>query len=143
MTSAPAIGFEYRPSRQLAWLRRGVVVLAVAAVLSCGLSGWLKLLLVTLVVLVQLVPWRRREIRPVAAGWSADGGWTLRLSDGRDESVALRGSRVFGGCVMLKLAGERRSHGLWLFPDNSDADTRRRLRMRLDAMGRGPAGAGT
>ena len=139
MTSAPAIGFEYRPSRRLAWLRRVVTALALAAVLLCGLAWWWKLLLVAVVPVAEFVRWRVSEARPVAAGWSADAGWTLRMSDGRDESAILRGSRVLGGCVMLQLTGERRSHGLWLFPDNSDADTRRRLRMRLEAMASSPA----
>ncbi|NMW24488.1 hypothetical protein HFP05_08950, partial [Rhodanobacter denitrificans] len=51
MTSAPAIGFEYRPSR---WLRRALVLIAVLAVLAVALSAlpvWLGLLLATAVSL--------------------------------------------------------------------------------------------
>ncbi|WP_198670254.1 hypothetical protein [Dyella sp. C9] len=71
--------------------------------------------------------------RIVAAGMASDGSWSLRLRDGQDVPARLSGFRVLPGRhVWLGL----RAPGLgWqpllLAPDNSDEDTRRRLRMRL------------
>jgi toxin CptA len=140
MTSAPAIGFEYRPSRLLAGLLGGVALLAALAVLFCGLAWWLKCLLLGVIAVSVGSAWRSPAgPQPSAVGWSADGGWSLRLNDGSDVPVQLRSSRVYGGSVLLRLAQQgRRPHALWLLPDNSDADIRRRLRMRLALASRKP-----
>jgi toxin CptA len=136
MTSAPAIGFEYRPSRLL---RRVLVVVATVTVLAvalCGLAPWLKLLVGSAVLLVTWQSLRRLAAMPVAAaGWSADNDWTLHLIDYKDVPATLASFRVFGVFVLLRL--QTVGHGvqvLLLAPDNSDADIRRRLRMRLATM---------
>jgi toxin CptA len=136
MTSAPAIGFEYRPSRML---RRGLIAVAAMAVLavaSCGLAWWLKLPLGAAVVLATWQSVRRLAAVPVvAAGWSADSDWTLRLIDHEDVPATLASFRVFGVFVLLRLQTvERGTQVLLLAPDNSDRDIRRRLRMRLVTM---------
>jgi toxin CptA len=41
--------------------------------------------------------------------------------------------RVIGSCVLLRLKTDHATEVLLLAPDNSDADIRRRLRMRLAA----------
>jgi toxin CptA len=136
MTSAPAIGFEYRPSRLL---RRGLIAVAAVAVLAvslCGLALWLKLLIGVAAVLATWQSVRRLAAVPVAAaGWSVDNDWTLRLIDYNDVPATLASFRVFGVFVLLRL--QTVGHGvqvLLLAPDNSDADIRRRLRMRLATM---------
>ena len=133
MTSAPAIGFEYRPSRTLAHLRGAVAVLALVAIASCGLALWLKVLLAILVIALTARAGRRaRRSRIVAAGLDQEGGWSLRHADGADVAATLASFRILGAFVLLRLAtDERRSETLLLGPDNSDADIRRRLRMRL------------
>jgi len=141
MTSAPAIGFEYRPSRLL---RRGLIAVATVAVLAVALSGlalWLKLPLGAAVVLATWQSVRRLAAVPVAAaGWSADNDWTLRLKDHEDVRATLASFRVFGIFILLRLQTvDRGVQVLLLAPDNSDADIRRRLRMRLATMQ--PAGA--
>lgn len=141
MTSAPAIGFEYRPSRLL---RRVLVVVAIVAVLAvalCALALWLKLLLAAAVSLATWQSTRRAAAVPItAAGWSADNGWTLRLIDHEDVPATLASFRVFGVFVLLRLITvERGVQMLLLAPDNSDADIRRRLRMRLATMQPGEA----
>ena len=141
MTSAPAIGFEYRPSR---WLPRLLWLIAALALLALALSGmpwWLKSLAAALVVLMVLRAVRRHLATPVrAAGWSDAGGWSLHLADHRDVPAALASFRVLGGCILLRLRttalGEQ---ALLLAPDNSDADIRRRLRMRLATVQAGEA----
>ena len=136
MTSAPAIGFEYRPSRML---RRVLIVVATVAVLAvalCALALWLKLLIGVAVVLATWQSVHHLAAVPItAAGWSADNDWTLRLIDHEDVSAALASFRVFGVFVLLRLQTvERGVQTLLLAPDNSDADIRRRLRMRLATM---------
>lgn len=141
MTSAPAIGFEYRPSRLL---RRAVVLLAalaVAAVALCALAAWLKWLLAAAVVLATWRTLRQLAVASIAAaGWSDENGWTLRLIDCEDVPATLASFRVLGAFVLLRLQTlERGTQVLLLAPDNSDADIRRRLRMRLATMQPGEA----
>ena len=133
MTSAPAIGFEYRPSR---WLPRALVVMAALAVLAVMLSAldpWLKPLLIAGVLVATWRAIRQLAANPIAAaGWSADNAWTVRLPDYEDVPATLASFRVLGGFVWLRLqTAERGTRILLLAPDNSDADIRRRVRMRL------------
>lgn len=141
MTYAPAIGFEYRPSL---FLRRALIVvagLAVLAVLLCALAPWLKLLLIVGVVLATWKAVCTMAVSPVtAAGWSADAGWTLRLMDHEDAPATLASFRALDRFVLLRLLTvERGVQVLLLAPDNSDADIRRRLRMRLATLQAGEA----
>ena len=134
MTSAPAIGFEYRPSRWLPRLLLAVAILAMLAVLLSGLPWWLKTTLFVAVALVAHRAMRRWSASPVrAAGWSSEGGWSLRLADHSDLPASLASFRVLGACILLRLRAAPLDEQvlLLLAPDNSDADIRRRLRMRL------------
>ena len=141
MTSAPAIGFDYSPSRLL---QRGLLLVAALAVLAtmlCALPLGFRLLLV---ILVLLVTWRahRRLAAPVvvAAGWSDGSDWTLRMTDNEDIPASLASFRVLGVFVLLRLRWARQGTCMLLLaPDNSDADIRRRLRMRLATMQPGEA----
>jgi len=133
MTSAPAIGFEYRPTRWLPRLLWSLVALVLLALVLCGLSWWLKLPSAVLAILLVLRAVRRHGASPVtAAGWSGEGDWSLRLADSRDTSASLASFRVLGACILLRLrAASVGEQVLLLAPDNSDRDIRRRLRMRL------------
>lgn len=141
MTSAPAIGFEYRPSRLLRRMLILVAALAVLAVALSALAAWLKLLLVATASLATWHALRRLATNPIAAaGWSADDAWTLRLADHEDVPATLASFRVLGAFVLLRLqTAERGVQVLLLGPDNSDADIRRRLRMRLATIQPGEA----
>lgn len=134
MTSAPAIGFKYRHSPLLAAAVALMAVLALLAIVLCGLPAAGKLTLAAMSFAMLAVTWRRRPVAPASVGWSPAAGWSLRLSDGRDVAVELASHRVLAGCMVLCLKGDGTRWALWLLPDNSDADTRRRLRMRLAAM---------
>lgn len=141
MTSAPAIGFEYRPSRLLRRLVVLIAVLAVLAVVLCALAIWLKLLLAIGVLLATGHAVRAMDTSPVrAAGWNAGHDWVLHLTDHEDVPATLASFRVLGVFVLLRLqtAGQG-MQVLLLAPDNSDADIRRRLRMRLAAVQPGEA----
>jgi toxin CptA len=141
MTSAPAIGFDHAPSRLLQCALLAVAALAVLSTLLCALPLWLRLMLAILIV---VATWdaRRRLAAPAvaAAGWSGGTDWTLRMRDSEDVPASLVSFRVLGAFVLLRLRSA--THGtcvLLLAPDNSDADIRRRLRMRLAAMQPGEA----
>jgi toxin CptA len=141
MTSAPAIGFEYRPSRRL---RQTLVLVAALAWLAVALSAlpvWLKLLLAAAVAMATWRTLRRlAAARVTAAGWSAGDAWTLHLADHQDMPATLASFRVLGMFVLLRLrTAERGVQVLLLAPDNSDADIRRRLRMRLATIQPGEA----
>lgn len=134
MTSAPAIGFECRPSRWLVRLLSLVSLLAVIAIWLSGVPWGARLLMTLLVAFALRQTWLRLSSAPVdAAGWGRDGSWTLRMRAGDDVTAELAGFRVVGAtAVWLRwsLPG-RRAVSVLLAPDNSDADIRRRLRMRL------------
>ncbi|TAL93722.1 MAG: hypothetical protein EPN69_06920 [Rhodanobacter sp.] len=141
MTSAPAIGFDYMPSR---WLQRAMLLvagLAVLAVISCALPLWIRL---ALTIAVLLATWRTHRqwvaSAVMAAGWGMELDWTLHMADHEDVPAELLSFRVLGPFVLLRLRTVGRGvHALLLAPDNSDADIRRRLRMRLATVTPGEA----
>ena len=141
MTSAPAIGFEYAPSRLL---RRCVLVVAALAALAVVLSGVAIALKLVLIAAVAMATWQnlQRAARSTlaAAGWDAEGGWTLRTADHEDIAATLASFRVLGGFILLRLRAEERGMQILLLaPDNTDRDIRRRLRMRLATVQPGEA----
>ena len=133
MTSAPAIGFEYQPSRLLPGVLMLVAASALLAIVLCMIPWWSKLLLAAAVLLTTYVAARRlKSGRVAAAGWSADQAWTLHLHNHEDIPATLNSFRVLGDFILLRM--RTAGYGvqvLLLAPDNSDADIRRRLRMRL------------
>ncbi|MCP1374916.1 MULTISPECIES: protein YgfX [Dyella] len=133
MTSAPAIGFEYRPSRGLALGLIGMLALAMLSVALSGLPGWGKLVLASAAMALVLASRMRQTTPPASVGWSPDAGWLLLGRDGVETPAVLASHRMLAGCLVLELRVGERRQVLWLLPDNSDPDTRRRLRMRLAA----------
>jgi toxin CptA len=76
----------------------------------------------------------------VAAGWDAESDWILHMVDNEGVPAELASFRVLGVFVLLRLrTADRGVHTLLLAPDNSDADIRRRLRMRLATVTPGEA----
>ena len=135
MTSAPAIGFEYRPSRWVARLLLVVSALAVLAVVLSGVPRPAQWIVAACVALACRRALRQLHLPVNAAGWAPASGWTVRGVDGTDERASLRSFKVMRSTVLLRLATPRYGKlTLWLMPDNSDADIRRRLRMRLAIM---------
>lgn len=140
MKSAPTIGFEYRPSR--AWIAAlwSVAALALLAIAISGLPGWMRLLLAVAAVahaIRAVAQLRRPPLR--ALRLRGDDVVELGLANGQDAAGTLRGARVLGPLIVLRLAwGAGSRAALVLLPDNLDADTHRRLRVRLGA-GRGIA----
>ncbi|RUL66223.1 hypothetical protein EKH79_05960 [Dyella dinghuensis] len=135
MTSAPAIGFEYRPSRWPGRLFIAVSVIAVLAVVLSGMPSWGQVCVALGVAIACRLALRQLRSPVNAAGWAHSSGWTLRGLDATDEPASLHSFKVMGSLVLLRLSSPRYGKlSLWLMPDNSDADIRRRLRMRLAVM---------
>lgn len=144
MRSAPAIGFEYRPSRTLALLSASLIVLAVVAVAVGGIPVWSRVALeASALAYGTWSLWRFLHPRVSALNWRSDGSVSIELIDrngaGTEVQGALQDARVFGPLIALRLRWPRGSASLWLLPDNLDGDTRRRLRMRLALDGAPPS----
>ena len=132
MTSAPAIGFEYRPSRWVARLLVVVTVLTVLAIALSGVPGVLQTVAAVATLIMCGYALRRLRVPITAIGWVSQGGWSLHGPDGPDEPATLVSFKVIRTVVLLRLVSRRYGKlTFWLMPDNSDADIRRRLRMRL------------
>jgi toxin CptA len=133
MTSAPAIGFEYRPSRWVPRLLAAVTGLALVAIAIAGLPLFVRFMLTAVSTAACVHAIRRLQSSPIrAVGWASQSGWTLRNTDGTDDAATLASFRVMPPWVLLRLTSPRYGKlTLWLMPDNTDPDIRRRLRMRL------------
>ncbi|MGN6313553.1 MAG: protein YgfX [Rhodanobacteraceae bacterium] len=142
MRSAPAIGFEYKPSRMLSACIVWLTALAMVAIALSDLPGWtIATLAIAALAYAAIALWRYRHPRVIALTWRSDGSLSIRLADRGHEATevqgALRDARVLGFLIVLHLRWPDDSAGLWLLPDNLDADTRRRLRVRLGSGGVG------
>lgn len=133
MTSAPAIGFDYRPSRLTGGLLGIVTALGLVAVTLSGAPLWLKLVIAAGSLALAFVATRRLTLSRIAGVGYGPDGWTLYQADRTPLPARLLSHRVIGGCVLLRLKTDHATEVLLLAPDNSDADIRRRLRMRLAA----------
>ena len=133
MKSAAAIAFDYRPSR---WIAVAIVLVAALALFAVALSG---ITLASKLALAgaacayaawSLLRFLRVNIR--RAAWHHGGHWRLAETDGSEHVAELEHGIVRGGWIVLRLRrADKRRETLVLGPDNSDADTRRLLRVRL------------
>ena len=133
MKSAPAITFDYSPSRWLVVVLTGVALLAVLAIAASTIETWMKLLLVA-AACVYAADAMRRLLHPVVrrCAWYESGHWRVRDAAGQDHAASLLGASVRGNLIVLRLRSElQHCTALVLVSDNCDADTRRRLRVRL------------
>jgi len=139
MKSAPAIAFDYTPSRWLLAALGGVALLAVLAIVLSGIEPWLKWMICA-VGGAYAADAMRRFLRPVVrrCAWYESGHWRVRDAGGQDHAASLLAASVRGNLVMLRLRSD-----LLLLPDNCDADTRRRLRVRLARADAVETGSGT
>ena len=133
MKSATAIAFDYWPSR---WLAAAVVLLCALAFIGIVLSGapqWAKIFSAILAAVCAGFA-LGRFLRPLVrrAAWQQAGHWRVTDADGREFTAESTRGVARGAWIVLRL---RRSDGkdlaLILGPDNSMADTRRQLRVRL------------
>ena len=133
MKSAPAIAFDYRPSR---WLAIAIVLVALLALIALALSGidlWMKLVIGCVAcIYAGYALWRFLYAPARRVAWHAAGHWRVADIDGDEHVAELQHAVVRGDWIVLTL---RHSNGervpLVLAPDNCDVDIRRRLRVRL------------
>lgn len=142
MRSAPAIGFECRPSRTLSVCVVVMTVLALGAIAMAGLPRWAGVVLDFATLASGAVSlWHYRHPRIVALTWRSDGSVSVRLADRGAGITEVQGTlhdaRVLGFLIVLHLRWPGGRAGQWLLPDNLDPDTRRRLRVRLGSGGVG------
>ena len=144
MRSAPAIGFEYRPSRLLTGAAAALAAFAMLAIALSGAPPWMKIGLEVSTVLYGAFA-LRSHLRPRvhALNWRSDGSVSITLTASRGAGPEVQGelreARVLGPLIALHLCWPHGSVGLWLLPDNLDGDTRRRLRVRLALDGPHPS----
>lgn len=126
-----------------------VSLLAMFAVWISGGPHWLRSALTALVGAfggVAVARVLRPRIRSLL--WRPDGGVDFTFNDTptdgcREVEGAIYSARVMGPLIVLTLGWSPRERvSLWLLPDNLDADTHRRLRMRLGAGGSGAPSSG-
>jgi toxin CptA len=147
--AAPAIGFAYRASRGLILATLATAMLAMIAVWLSGLPHWAHLALTLGIAGIAGAAFGnllRPRVRSIL--WRADGGADLVLNDRpsdnrREAQGAIQAMRVMGPLIALTLRWPPRERAhLWLLPDNLDAETRRRLRMRVGAAAGGSPASG-
>lgn len=120
------------------FLIASLVALAALSLLLAPWPLWLRIGALAALVAGLVAQWRHglAEPAPSCVEWRIDGGWWL-IWPGAAEPVPaeLRQSRVLGALIALDLRVEDGAAGrhlsLRLWPDSADADTLRRLRIRL------------
>lgn len=140
MRSDRGITFDIRHSARLALILRAIILVASLAPLLSGLPWLLKVSLC--VALLCHGEYRVRGVHdsPLALlEWASDGAWAVIDRHGEAFPAELSGSRVVGTQVALRLRWQGRRTTVFLMGDNSHAEDRRRLRVRL---GQGPRPAG-
>lgn len=110
-----------------------VWVVALAAIVSCGIDIWLKVATAAAACIYAFHAARRFVQSPARrCAWHESGHWRVRDSLGDEHVATLLHSAARGPLiVVVLLAGPLRRIPLVLLPDNCDADVRRRLRVRL------------
>lgn len=133
MKSAPAIAFDYRPSRSVAAAIVTIASLAIVAVVLSGIDPWIRLAVgFAACGYATLALWRflASPVRRVA--WHEAGHWRVVQADGQDRVAELRQAVVRGAWITLILRlTDGKDVALVLAFDNSDAELRRCLRVRL------------
>lgn len=134
MKSAPAIAFEYRPSRLLALLLGGMTALAVVAIVLSGLAWQWRVVLVLLAIVLGGLALNRHLRSGFARIAHGAGGWTLVDDQGREHPASLLAQVKRGWLLVLEFGSETLPRTRFILAnDNCDADLRRRLLLILAA----------
>ena len=133
MKSAPAIVFDCAPSRRLMAAIGVALLFALVAVAASGVPLWLKLVLACVGCAYGALELRAFLRTPVChAAWYDAGHWRIADAQGVEHLAELQRGIVRGNWIVLRVRrGDGRRIAIILGPDNSDAELRRRLRVRL------------
>lgn len=128
MKSAPAIAFDYRPSRRLAFAAGGLAAMAIVALSVSGLPLLVRGVLAAIVVAYAGIGLRRFLAPPCVRIARDATGWRLVEPGGEAVAATLAGHVRRGPLLVLdfRVSGRPRFHAV-LTPDMLDTDTRRRL----------------
>jgi hypothetical protein len=135
MQSAPTISFDWKPSRGWRAVRWGLLIVGAACLAWSGLGVAAKAGVALLAVWLE---WRhlRFEQHWRGSDWclDGDGAWQWQRADDTRGEAMLAQATQLGPLLVLNLrrAGERIDLPIW--PDQLDAATRRRLRVRLGTL---------
>ncbi|PZQ18656.1 MAG: hypothetical protein DI564_05025 [Rhodanobacter denitrificans] len=127
MRSAPAIAFDYRPSRLLAAALVVMTALAVAAIAANGLDAPWKIGLSAIALCAcvwSLHRWTHPRWMRIAFG---DAGWVLADQAGHEVPAELTRYAKLGAMQVLTLQAESRSFDAVILLDNLEPNLRRRL----------------
>lgn len=132
MKSAPAIAFDLRPSRRVGLATAGIVALAALAPWLTQLPWWASAVASAIVLVVGAVALRRHaHPRFRRAAWR-ESGWVLVDRGHVEHAAVLDGHTHLGPLLTIGFRyGPRARFHIVLTSDNLDADTRRRLILRL------------
>lgn len=134
MRSAPAIGFELRPSRRLIIATLAMTALAVLAIVLCAAAWWLKCLL-TMATLATAGQSIRRLCLPRYRRINHDqAGWQITARDGSSITAELVQQARLGSLTVLHFRLPQQHWRFLIAPDMIDADTRRRLLLTLASL---------
>lgn len=104
MKSAPAVAFDYRPSRLLVAAIVLLALLALVALMLSGINLWVKLALAGVACLYvgyALQRFLRAPAQRVA--WHAAGHWRVQSVDGEEHVAELQHELVRGDWIVLTL----------------------------------------
>ena len=107
MKSAPAITFDYAPSRWLVAALTLVALLAALAIAASAIQTWMKLLLAAAAGIYAAYA-LRRLLRPIVrhCAWYESGHWRVRDAGGQDHAASLLSASVRGSLIVLRLRSE-------------------------------------
>lgn len=133
MKSAPAITFEYRPSRWVALVIAVLAALALVALAVCGMPWWIKLPIGACALAYAATRIVRFARMPaIKLSWYEAGHWRVVGLHDREMVAELQHAIVRAGWIVLTLrCSDAKCLRLLLTPDICNADTRRRLCVRL------------
>lgn len=132
MKSAPAIAFDYAPSRRLAAVAALMAMLAVVGVLKSGLAPSPQVILAVLVPIYAVIGLRRFLVPPFVRVARDASGWQLVGRAGDGVAATLRTHRRLGPLLVLEFElATRQRFRFVLTADVIDAELRRRLLLVL------------
>ncbi len=114
----------------------GLLAAAALAAVSLAVSGvpMIAKAIVSIVAAVYFAIALRRFLidAPVRVVWQAPDNWRIVDRGGRESDAALIRSTVRGEWILIELRRANRARvAIVLAPDNTDAETRRALRVRM------------
>lgn len=127
MRSAPAIAFDYRPSRLLIAALASMLVLALGSIVASGLDLPWKIGLSAIALCAGMLSLHRLAHPRWTRIAFGEAGWVLVDRAGDEASAVLVRYTKLGALQVLTLRAASRSFHTVILPDNLSRDARRRI----------------